>query len=315
MILVTGGLGYIGSHCVIKLEKLGYEVVIVDLLTDEGQEKRDKMEKILNKKLKVYFGNICEDQIMDRIFRTEKITLIIHCAAFKSVGQSMTEPVKYYDNNVGGLIKLCQKMVEYKISKIIFSSTAVVYADSNQILKETNRLDPPNVYGQTKRMGEIILNDMFKRYNWDITIFRYFNVIGCEDSGQLKDTSPTNLCSVIAQVISGQLKYLPIYGNDYPTKDGTCIRDYISINDLIEAHIKVLSASGFSIYNLGSNYGYTVLDIVAAFNRHLPQPLVIKFVDRRPGDPAILIADSHKAQQELHWSAQEDLNTTIRSLL
>ena len=320
MILITGGLGYIGSHCVIKLIKLGYQVVIVDLCWPQGRDNYSKITRIVNQEVKLYEGNICHGDTLDRIFRENDISGVIHCAAFKSVGDSMVKPMSYYENNVGGTITLCQKMIEYNIKKLIFSSTAVVYQPADQATPESAPMAPVSVYGWTKLMAEQIMMDIARIQGWNLTIFRYFNVVGCEETGQLQDQSTTNLFSVIRQVVAGHLSHLHIFGTDYPTPDGTCIRDYISINDLVEAHVKVLNCApggldGLNIYNLGSGHGYSVLEIVSAFNRQLEHNLQIKFADRRQGDPVLTLAETTRAQTELDWQPLETLDMMVASVL
>lgn len=308
-ILVTGGTGYIGSHTCIELLKNGYEVVIIDNLINSKESVVGKIEKLSGKSLKFYKCDILDEEGMDRVFSEQKIDAVIHFAGLKAVGESVAKPITYYHNNITGTLLLCRVMRKHGCKNIVFSSSATVYGAPKSVpIKEDFPLSTTNPYGSTKLMIENILRDIYVSDNeWNITLLRYFNPIGAHESGLIGEEPngiPNNLMPYIVKVAAGQLPYLNVFGNDYPTHDGTGVRDYIHVCDLAVGHIKALeNLGGVRVYNLGTGRGYSVLDIVKAFEKAngVKVPYIIK--DRRPGDIAECYADPTKAKNELGWVA------------
>mgnify|MGYP004651961973 FL=1 len=308
-ILVTGGTGYIGSHTCIELLKNGYEVVIIDNLINSKESVVGKIEKLSGKSVKFYKCDILDEEGMDRVFSEQKIDAVIHFAGLKAVGESVAKPITYYHNNVTGTLLLCRVMRKHGCKNIVFSSSATVYGAPKSVpIKEDFPLSTTNPYGSTKLMIENILRDIYVSDNeWNITLLRYFNPIGAHESGLIGEEPngiPNNLMPYIVKVAAGQLPYLNVFGNDYPTHDGTGVRDYIHVCDLAVGHIKALeNLGGVRVYNLGTGRGYSVLDIVKAFEKAngVKVPYIIK--DRRPGDIAECYADPTKAKNELGWVA------------
>lgn len=308
-ILVTGGTGYIGSHTCIELLKNGYEVVIIDNLINSKESVVGKIEKLSGKSVKFYKCDILDEEGMDRVFSEQKIDAVIHFAGLKAVGESVAKPITYYHNNITGTLLLCRVMRKYGCKNIVFSSSATVYGAPKSVpIKEDFPLSTTNPYGSTKLMIENILRDIYVSDNeWNITLLRYFNPIGAHESGLIGEEPngiPNNLMPYIVKVAAGQLPYLNVFGNDYPTHDGTGVRDYIHVCDLAVGHIKALeNLGGVRVYNLGTGRGYSVLDIVKAFEKAngVKVPYIIK--DRRPGDIAECYADPTKAKNELGWVA------------
>lgn len=311
-ILVTGGAGYIGSHTCIELLESGYGVVVIDNLCNSDEESLVRVEKITGKKLKFYKGDICDAQILKKIFTENKIDAVIHFAGLKAVGESVSIPLTYYQNNIGGTLTLCEAMQDANVKNMIFSSSATVYGDPASVpVRENFPVSATNPYGQTKLMIERILQDLFVSDNsWSITLLRYFNPIGAHKSGLIGENPrgiPNNLMPYITQVATGKLKRLRVFGNDYPTPDGTGVRDYIHVVDLAKGHvaaIKGASEKGVHIYNLGTGKGYSVLDVVAAFEKASGIKIPYDIVPRRPGDIAEVYADPAKAYDDLGWKAQ-----------
>lgn len=308
-ILVTGGTGYIGSHTCIELLKNGYEVVIIDNLINSKESVVGKIEKLSGKSVKFYKCDILDEEGMDRVFSEQKIDAVIHFAGLKAVGESVAKPITYYHNNITGTLLLCRVMRKHGCKNIVFSSSATVYGAPKSVpIKEDFPLSTTNPYGSTKLMIENILRDIYVSDNeWNITLLRYFNPIGAHESGLIGEEPngiPNNLMPYIVKVAAGQLPYLNVFGNDYPTHDGTGVRDYIHVCDLAVGHIKALeNLGGVRVYNLGTGRGYSVLDIVKAFEKAngVKVPYIIK--DRRPGDIAECYADPTKAKNELGWVA------------
>ena len=310
-ILVTGGIGYIGSHTVVELLNNDYEVIIVDNLINSKIEVIDKIKKLTNKDFTFIKGDVCDYELMSNIFDNNKIDAVIHFAGLKAVGESVEKPLEYYANNVGSTINLIKVMQEHNCKNIVFSSSATVYGTPKTVpIKEDFPLSTTNPYGTTKLINEWILSDVYKADNgWKVTLLRYFNPIGAEKSGLLgedpKDT-PNNLMPYIVRVAIGKLNHLNVFGNDYPTHDGTGVRDYIHVVDLAKGHVKALenNGQGLFIYNLGTGKGYSVLDLVNTFekvnNVHIPY----KITERRAGDVAQCYANPSKAKKEMGWEAE-----------
>ena len=313
-ILVTGGLGYIGSHTCVELLQEGYEVVVLDNLSNSKEEVKEKIKEITGKEVKFYLGDMMDEQLLNNIFTTEKIDAVIDFAAYKAVGESVQKPIEYYMNNVSTVLVLLKVMTKHQVKKLVFSSSATVYGDPERVpIKETDKTGgTTNPYGTSKLFVEQILKDLYKSDNtWDIAILRYFNPIGAHPSGLIGEEPngiPANLMPYIAKVASKELECLSIFGNDYPTKDGTGVRDYIHVVDLAKGHIKALEklekeSQGLYIYNLGTGIGYSVLDIVNAFEKVNHVKVNYKITNRRSGDIAECFADPTKAKDELGWEA------------
>ncbi len=316
-ILVTGGAGYIGSHTCIELIKAGYDVVIVDNFYNSKRESLRRIAELSGKPITFYECDIRDEKGMDKIFKEEKIEAVIHFAGLKAVGESCQKPVEYYDNNVAGTLILCDVMRKNGCKKIVFSSSATVYGMNNvSPLKETMPTGgTTNPYGTTKFMIEIILSDLYKSDNeWSVSLLRYFNPIGAHESGRIGEDPngiPNNLMPFITQVAIGKRDTLSVFGNDYDTHDGTGVRDYIHVVDLALGHVKalkrVLGKSGLDVYNLGTGTGYSVLDVVKAFEKASGVKINYKIVDRRPGDIATCYSDPTKAYEELGWKAERGI--------
>ena len=313
-ILVTGGLGYIGSHTCVELLQEGYEVVVLDNLSNSKEEVKEKIKEITGKEVKFYLGDMMDEQLLNNIFTTEKIDAVIDFAAYKAVGESVQKPIEYYMNNVSTVLVLLKEMNRHNVKKLVFSSSATVYGNPKKVpIKETDKTgDTTNPYGTSKLFVEQILKDLYKSDNtWDIAILRYFNPIGAHPSGLIGEEPngiPANLMPYIAKVASKELECLSIFGNDYPTKDGTGVRDYIHVVDLAKGHIKALEKldkekQGLYIYNLGTGIGYSVLDIINAFEKVNHVKVNYKIAERRPGDIAECFSDPTKAKEELGWKA------------
>lgn len=313
-ILVTGGLGYIGSHTCVELLQEGYEVVVLDNLSNSKEEVKEKIKEITGKEVKFYLGDMMDEQLLNNIFTTEKIDAVIDFAAYKAVGESVQKPIEYYMNNVSTVLVLLKVMTKHQVKKLVFSSSATVYGAPERVpIKETDKTGgTTNPYGTSKLFVEQILKDLYKSDNtWDIAILRYFNPIGAHPSGLIGEEPngiPANLMPYIAKVASKELECLSIFGNDYPTKDGTGVRDYIHVVDLAKGHIKALEklekeSQGLYVYNLGTGIGYSVLDIVNAFEKVNHVKVNYKITNRRSGDIAECFADPTKAKDELGWEA------------
>ena len=316
-VLVSGGTGYIGSHTVVELLKKGHDVVIFDNLYNSKIDTLDKIKKITGKDVKFYQADMLKPEELEPIFQENKFDCVIHFAGLKAVGESVAKPLMYYENNLSGTINLVKMMSKYNVKKIIFSSSATVYGDPAfiPITEECPKGVCTNPYGWTKHMLEQVLSDLYVADNeWSVVLLRYFNPIGADESGIIGEAPngiPNNLMPYIMQVAIGKLPELGVFGNDYDTPDGTGVRDYIHVTDLAKGHLcavdKVVNSTGVNIYNLGTGIGYSVLDIVHAFEKanDIKIPYVIK--DRRPGDIATCYADPTKAKEELGWVAELDL--------
>lgn len=316
-ILVTGGAGYIGSHACVELLNAGYEVVVVDNLSNSKEEALKRVQEITGKKLKFYRIDLLDSEALESIFREESIESVMHFAGLKAVGESVSIPIRYYHNNITGTLILCEMMKKYGVKNLVFSSSATVYGDPSRVpITEDFPLSATNPYGQTKFMIEQILNDVYKADNsWNIAILRYFNPVGAHSSGRIGEDPrgiPNNLVPYITQVASGRLGELKVFGNDYPTPDGTGVRDYIHVVDLVLGHLKALEKlktnPGVVTYNLGTGKGYSVLEMVNAFAKITGRSIPYKIVERRPGDIAACYADPSKAENELGWSAGKGID-------
>ncbi len=316
-ILVTGGAGYIGSHTVVCLQNAGYDVVVLDNLVNSSEEALARVEKITGKKIKFYKGDISDRELLRELFQTENIDSCIHFAGLKAVGESTVKPLEYYINNISGSLVLFDEMRNHGVKNIIFSSSATVYGDPAfvPITEECPLGEITNPYGRTKAMLEQILTDIYKSdASWNVILLRYFNPIGAHESGMIGENPngiPNNLMPYITQVAVGKLKCLGVFGNDYDTPDGTCIRDYIHVLDLADGHVKAVeklkSKPGLEIYNLGTGKGSSVLDVVHTFERASGVEIPFEFKPRRAGDIPVNYCDASKAERELGWKAKRDL--------
>ncbi len=315
-VLVTGGAGFIGSHTVVELLNAGYEAVVADNLCNASEESLKRVEKITGKKVAFYKVDVRDRAAMEKIFADEKIDWVIHFAGLKAVGESCKKPVEYYDNNLVSTLVLLEVMRDAGCKNIVFSSSATVYGDPNELpIKETTPLNPTtNPYGTSKVMQEMMLKDVYAADNgWNIVLLRYFNPVGAHESGLIGEDPkgiPNNLMPYVAQVASGKLQRIGVFGNDYPTPDGTGVRDYIHVVDLAKGHvaaIKALKTAGVHVYNLGTGHGYSVLDMIRAFEKACGKTLPYDIKPRRAGDIASCYASSEKAEKELGWKAEYDL--------
>lgn len=321
-VLVTGGAGYIGSHTCVELLNAGFDVVVCDNLYNASEESLRRVQKITGKTVKFYQTDIRDRSGMEKIFAENAIGSVIHFAGLKAVGESVTKPLEYYDNNIYGTLVLLESMRKANVKKIVFSSSATVYGDPERLpIDEDCRLSTTNPYGTTKLMIEGILKDLYVSDDgWNIILLRYFNPVGAHESGLIGEDPkgiPNNLTPYIAQVAGGKLKEISVYGDDYPTPDGTGVRDYIHVVDLAKGHIKALekvSDSGVHIYNLGTGKGYSVLDVIHAFEKACGKKLPYKIAPRRAGDIASCYASADKAKRDLDWEAELGMDEMCASL-
>jgi UDP-glucose 4-epimerase len=318
-ILVTGGAGYIGSHTCVALLQAGHKVIIADNLCNSKKESIDNIRKIMNKEVVFYKADVTDENVLNEIFSKNKIDGVIHFAGLKAVGESVKKPLEYYYNNLVSTMVLCKVCKKYGVEKFVFSSSATVYGNNKVPFVETMNLMPTtNPYGETKAMIERILTDIAKTNpKWSVALLRYFNPAGAHESGLIGESPngiPNNLMPYITKVAKGELKSLRIFGNDYPTVDGTGVRDYIHVMDLAEGHVAALDklTSGVHIYNLGTGYGTSVLQLVKAFEEANGVKVPYEIVCRRPGDIAECYADCSKAKKELHWSAKRNIMDMCR---
>ena len=323
-ILVTGGAGYIGSHTVIELIKAGYETVIIDNLSNSKMEAVHRVEKIVGKQIPFIKGDILDKDILRKIFTDYKIDAVINFAGYKAVGESVQKPIEYYQNNIGGLLALVEVMKEFNCKSLVFSSSATVYGDPHAVpIKEDFPLSTTNPYGSTKLFIEYILKDLYKAdKDFNIAILRYFNPVGAHESGTIGEDPngiPNNLCPYITKVAIGKLDKLRVFGGDYPTKDGTGVRDFIHVVDLAVGHVlavkKLLTKSGLFIVNLGTGTGYSVLDMVNAFSKAYGKQIPYEIVERRPGDIAECYADPSLAYELLGFKATKTLDDMCKDAL
>lgn len=316
-ILVTGGSGYIGSHTTLALLEAGYEVVVLDNLCNSSAESLRRVERICGKAPIFVQGDIRDRALLDEIFANYRIEAVLHFAGLKAVGESVREPLSYYENNVAGSVSLCQSMAAAGVFRLVFSSSATVYGEPAQmpISEDCPTGIPTNPYGRSKLMIEDVLRDLaVADSRWSIALLRYFNPVGAHESGLIGEDPngiPNNLLPYVAQVAIGKLKELSVFGNDYPTADGTGVRDYIHVVDLADGHLKALqrisSQPGLNVWNLGTGKGYSVLEMVQAFEQVSGRPVPYRIVARRSGDIAECWANPHKAERELGWKAERGL--------
>ncbi len=317
-ILVTGGAGFIGSHTCVELIEAGYKVVVLDNLINSSKEAVRRVEQITGTIIPFYPVDLLDVEGLEKVFETESIDAVIHFAGLKAVGESVAKPWEYYNNNITGTLNLCKVMRDHGVKNIIFSSSATVYGDPAEIPITENcpKGQITNPYGHTKSMLEQMLSDIYKADNeWNVVLLRYFNPIGAHESGLIgEDPSgiPNNLVPYIAKVAVGKLECLGVFGNDYPTPDGTGVRDYIHVVDLAKGHVKALKRiegkTGLSIYNLGTGQGYSVLQVVKAYEKACGKPINYEIKPRRAGDIATCYADPAKAKEELGWEAMYDID-------
>ena len=320
-ILVTGGAGFIGSHTSVELLEAGEEIVIVDNFINSKPEVLDKIKKITGRNFKFYEVDILDKEKLEVVFKENDIKEVIHFAGLKAVGESVEKPIEYYHNNITGTLVLLDLMKKYNCKKIVFSSSATVYGSPKTVpIKEDFPLSTTNPYGSTKLMLEQILKDVcVSDEEFSAIILRYFNPIGAHKSGLIGEEPngiPNNLMPYIAKVAAGKLDHLNVFGNDYPTKDGTGVRDYIHVVDLAKGHVKALekarNSNGAIPYNLGTGNGYSVLEIVKAFEKLNNLQVKYEIAPRRPGDIAECFADPNKAKEELNWVAEKTLEDMCR---
>jgi UDP-glucose 4-epimerase len=315
-ILVTGGAGYIGSHTCVELLKAGHEVVVVDNLSNSKEESLKRVQELTGKSLAFFKVDLLNREALEGVFRRNVFDAVIHFAGLKAPGESVEQPLKYYRNNISGTVILCETMAKYNLKNIVFSSSATVYGDQNPVpLREDYSCGPINPYGRTKWMIEMLLRDLnTSDPTLNVALLRYFNPVGAHPSGRIGEDPqgiPINLMPYIAQVAVGRLPELKVFGNDYPTPDGTCIRDYIHVVDLALGHLKALEklrqGSGVVTYNLGNNRGYSVLEVLKAFEKACGKKIPYRIVGRRTGDAPVSLADAHKANQELDWRGERGI--------
>ncbi len=320
-ILVTGGAGFIGSHTAVELLRAGHEVVIVDNLSNADREAVRRVQEITGKKVAFYKCDVRDRETLDCVFKVHPIDWVIHFAGLKAVGESVKKPIEYYDNNLVSTLVLVETMARYGVKKIVFSSSATVYGDPQELpLRETTPLSPTtNPYGTSKAMQERIFKDLCAAdKEWTAVLLRYFNPVGAHESGLIGEDPkgiPNNLMPYVAQVASGKLKEIGVFGNDYPTPDGTGVRDYIHVVDLARGHVAAIRGvkeTGVHIYNLGTGNGYSVLDMIHAFEKACGKELPYSIKPRRAGDIASCYASSEKAERELGWKAEYDLEKMCR---
>lgn len=316
-VLVTGGAGYIGSHTMVELLNAGYDVVCVDDFSNSKPETLENVKKITNRDFSFYEGDVCCKDILNKIFDEQKIDVVIHFAGYKAVGESVKLPIKYYRNNLDSTLSLLEVMNSHNCKKIVFSSSATVYGKPEKLpIKEDSKLSTTNPYGTTKLMIERILKDLYHADNdWSIAILRYFNPVGAHESGLIGEDPngiPNNLMPYIVKVATKEYPSLRVFGNDYDTKDGTGVRDYIHVVDLAKGHVKAIEKidkdNGVDCYNLGTGCGYSVLDLVETFKRVNNVEVPYEIVERRPGDIDACYADPAYAKEKLNWKSSKNID-------
>jgi len=315
-VFVTGGAGYIGSHTVLELLQAGHEVIVIDNLSNSSLEAIKRVERITDKNITFYENDLLDKEAVRKIFAKHDIDSVIHFAGYKAVGESVNKPLMYYNNNITSTLVLCDVMNEYGVRNLVFSSSATVYGDPESVpITEDFPLSATNPYGRTKLFIEYILKDLHvSDSSWNISLLRYFNPVGAHKSGLIGEDPndiPNNLMPYISQVAVGKLDQLSVFGGDYPTDDGTGVRDYIHVVDLAIGHLKALekleSNPGLMIHNLGTGKGSSVLDMIKAFEKASGEEVPYKITDRRPGDIAECYADPGKAAKELNWIAERSI--------
>ena len=320
-ILVTGGAGYIGSHTCVELLERGDEIIVVDNFSNSSPVSLSRVEQITGKSFKVYEINLCDEDELEQVFQNEDIESVIHFAALKAVGESVEIPLLYYENNICGTLNLCKQMLKYGVKNFIFSSSATVYGDPEKMpIREDFSVSPTNPYGWTKLMIEQILADtQVANPLWNVIILRYFNPVGAHHSGLIGESPngiPNNLMPFISQVAVGKLDQLSVFGDDYQTRDGTGVRDYIHVVDLARGHLAALdfiaSNPGLEYFNLGTGRGVSVLELIDAFEKASGRKIKYKIIGRRQGDIATCYADPSLAQKELNWSAELGIGDMCR---
>jgi UDP-glucose 4-epimerase len=321
-ILVTGGAGYIGSHTVVELMHAGYSVVILDNFSNTSKEVYASLLSLLPSDPILFEGSVLDYNLLDLIFKAHKIDAVIHFAAFKAVGESVENPLMYYENNITGLIRLLAMMEENEVKKLVFSSSCTVYGiPENEIcVSETTPLGIPNSpYGQTKQMGEQIIQDFCKSNDIEAVLLRYFNPVGAHESakiGELPNGVPNNILPFITQTAFGEREELKVFGNDYDTADGTCVRDFIHVVDVAEAHVKAIEVEQKSenplILNLGTGKGSSVLELISSFEEANGIKINWSFADRRPGDVPAIYANPEKAEKILNWKTKRTITDAVR---
>ncbi|HRW07118.1 MAG TPA: UDP-glucose 4-epimerase GalE [Caldilineaceae bacterium] len=321
-ILVTGGAGYIGSHTCLELLESGYELTAIDNLNNSKQESLRRVERLAGKSLDFFKADLLDTAALSAAFAAHPVDAVIHFAAYKAVGESVAKPLEYYQNNVAGTINLLQVMREHNCKNLVYSSSCTVYGQAKEvpITEEAPTAAAESPYGWTKLMTEQIMRDLYKSdFAWNMILLRYFNPVGAHPSGEIGEDPtgiPNNLLPYITQVAVGRLQKLKVYGGDYPTPDGTGIRDYIHVVDLAGAHVravqKLASNPGFVAYNLGTGKGTSVLEMIHAFEEATGMTIPYQIVDRRPGDVTAAYADPTKAMKELAWKAEHDLHDICR---
>ena len=316
-VLVTGGAGYIGSHTMVELLNAGYDVVCIDDFSNSKPETLENVKKITNKNFIFYEGDVCCKDILNKIFDEQKIDVVIHFAGYKAVGESVKLPIKYYRNNLDSTLSLLEVMNSHNCKNIVFSSSATVYGKPEKLpIKEDSKLSTTNPYGTTKLMIERILKDLYHSdNNWSIAILRYFNPVGAHESGLIGEDPngiPNNLMPYIVKVATKEYPNLKVFGNDYDTKDGTGVRDYIHVVDLAKGHVKAIEkinkANGVDCYNLGTGCGYSVLNLVETFKKVNNVDVPYEIVERRPGDIDACYADPTYAEEQLKWKALKNID-------
>lgn len=318
-VLVTGGAGFIGSHTAVELLNAGKEIVILDNFSNSKPQSLEAIKKITGKDFKFYEMDYLDREKLEKVFEENKIDSVLNFAGFKAVGESVEKPIEYYTNNISGALVLLDTMKKYGVKKFVFSSSATVYGEPERIpiTEDCKTGGTTNPYGTSKLFIEQILKDIYKSDNsWDIAILRYFNPVGAHESGLIGEEPqgiPNNLMPYVARVAAGKLKELSVFGNDYDTPDGTGVRDYIHVVDLAKGHIKALEklekeGKGLFIYNLGTGKGYSVLDMVKAFEKSTGKKVAYKIAPRRAGDIATCYSDPAKAKEELGWEATKTLD-------
>lgn len=315
-VFITGGAGYIGSHTILELLQAGHEAIVIDNLSNSSFEAIKRVERITGKQVSFYENDLTNREAVNNIFDEHDIDAVIHFAGFKAVGESVKEPLMYYDNNIVSTLVLCDVMKQHEVKDLVFSSSATVYGDPESVpITEDFPLSATNPYGRTKLFIEYILKDLHKSDpTWNISLLRYFNPVGAHKSGLIGEDPndiPNNLMPYISQVAVGKLSELSVFGGDYPTDDGTGVRDYIHVVDLATGHLKALEKlktnPGLMVHNLGTGKGSSVLDMIKAFEKASGKKVPYKITDRRPGDIAACYADPSKAEKELDWKAERSV--------